>query len=225
MKKIKITKLGAGLLLAGLLSTPNIVSATIVDVDFGSINNGTFERLDPTATFGPADQVWTVSGNNVDYITGYWQSPNGSNASGPRPDSVDLEGAVTGGSISTTINVDSSDSVTINFSLAGNPDAGPGVKQGNISVGLGGAVQDLSYTVTSANNDANMGWIAESVTFSGIGTGLQTLTFSDTDPNTGFGLVIGNAAVPEPTTMVAGALMLLPLGVSAMRIMRKSRIA
>ena len=32
-------------------------------------------------------------------------------------------------------------------------------------------------------------------------------------------------AVPEPTTMIAGALLLLPLGASTLRILRKSRMA
>jgi hypothetical protein len=33
------------------------------------------------------------------------------------------------------------------------------------------------------------------------------------------------SAVPEPTTMVAGALLLLPFGASALRILRKKRAA
>ena len=34
-----------------------------------------------------------------------------------------------------------------------------------------------------------------------------------------------DSVVPEPTTMLAGALLLLPLGMSALRILRKNRIA
>jgi hypothetical protein len=220
MKKIKLEKLGLGLCLAGLLSVPSITSAAFVyNVDFGSVNNGTviepgtdiagvtdyraFQRLDVGTKFGPAN-AWTVGDNNVDYITGLWQSPNGSySATGARPNSVDLEGGGDGGSISRQIDVGSGGLVTINFSITGNPDHGTGVKSGTISVSLGGAVQNLTYTVTGANSRANMDWIAESATFLVTGTGSQTLTFAGTGPNSGYGLVIGSA-VPEPTTVIAG---------------------
>jgi hypothetical protein len=33
------------------------------------------------------------------------------------------------------------------------------------------------------------------------------------------------AAVPEPTTMIAGAMLLLPFGASMLRILRKNRTA
>ena len=36
---------------------------------------------------------------------------------------------------------------------------------------------------------------------------------------------VHNAVVPEPTTMIAGALLLLPFGASTLRILRKSRAA
>jgi hypothetical protein len=39
------------------------------------------------------------------------------------------------------------------------------------------------------------------------------------------GGTISITAVPEPTTMVAGAMLLLPLGMSALRILRKNRMA
>jgi len=37
--------------------------------------------------------------------------------------------------------------------------------------------------------------------------------------------IFGTAAVPEPTTMIAGALLLLPFGASTLRILRKNRTA
>jgi hypothetical protein len=45
------------------------------------------------------------------------------------------------------------------------------------------------------------------------------------DPNTGNsqGLIYSPAVVPEPSTLIAGALMLLPFGASTLRILRKSR--
>ena len=40
-----------------------------------------------------------------------------------------------------------------------------------------------------------------------------------------FGASINISAVPEPTTMIAAALLLLPFGASALRMLRKSRKA
>jgi len=54
-----------------------------------------------------------------------------------------------------------------------------------------------------------------------------TLTFMDVtgaDSNGGWIDNVGITPVPEASTMLAGALMLLPLGVSATRIMRKNRM-
>jgi hypothetical protein len=66
-----------------------------------------------------------------------------------------------------------------------------------------------------------------SYTFMATGTA-TTLTFMDvthTDSNAGWIDNVGISAVPEAGTMAAGALMLLPLGVSALRIMRKNQLA
>ena len=55
-----------------------------------------------------------------------------------------------------------------------------------------------------------------------------TLTFMDTsgfDSNAGWIDNVGVSAVPEPTTVLAGALLLLPFGVSTLRMLRKSRTA
>jgi hypothetical protein len=43
------------------------------------------------------------------------------------------------------------------------------------------------------------------------------------DPAVHGGAAIGLSAVPEPTTMIAGALLLLPFGASTLRIVRKKR--
>ena len=50
------------------------------------------------------------------------------------------------------------------------------------------------------------------------------------DPNAQYGLtaqemIFDAVAVPEPTTLVAGALMLLPFGASTLRILRRNRVA
>ena len=55
---------------------------------------------------------------------------------------------------------------------------------------------------------------------------LSYLNYSGYNGSTPWGAVIGNvvlSAVPEPTTVVAGALLLLPFGMSTLRILRKSK--
>jgi hypothetical protein len=49
------------------------------------------------------------------------------------------------------------------------------------------------------------------------GSGPYTSSFS--------GSMSGVSGVPEPTTIIAGALLLLPFGASAVRILRKNRAA
>ena len=76
-----------------------------------------------------------------------------------------------------------------------------------------------------------------SVTVNGLGyvTGTGTTTYDSTlmswsfttqDPSTtkGFTFSASTSSVPEPSTVVAGALLLLPFGVSTLRILRRSKL-
>jgi hypothetical protein len=59
-------------------------------------------------------------------------------------------------------------------------------------------------------------------------TGDNTLELVGTGTDDGVGAIIDNVsltAVPEPTTMIAGALLLLPLGASTLRLLRKRQTA
>jgi hypothetical protein len=63
-----------------------------------------------------------------------------------------------------------------------------------------------------------------------LNSGANTLEFLVTaqrngSDNTAFINNVNVSAVPEPTTMVAGALLLLPFGMSTLRMLRKSRTA
>ena len=71
---------------------------------------------------------------------------------------------------------------------------------------------------------------------SGVGTvsgnGYEDTTlywsFTSQDPsldNDGWTFSASTTAVPEPSTVVAGALLLLPFGVSTMRILRKNKVS
>jgi hypothetical protein len=54
---------------------------------------------------------------------------------------------------------------------------------------------------------------------------LMNWSFTSQDPNTGQGFTFSasTSAVPEPSTVVAGALLLLPFGVSTLRILRRNK--
>jgi hypothetical protein len=61
----------------------------------------------------------------------------------------------------------------------------------------------------------------------GIWNGTETIQINDLWPDTGSfsHIEIGGAVVPEPTTVIAGALLLLPFGLSTLRVLRKTRRA
>jgi hypothetical protein len=58
---------------------------------------------------------------------------------------------------------------------------------------------------------------------SGYGGGAFTLYAAQTDPGGDKVLYNLESVVPEPTTMIAGALLLLPFGASTLRMLRKNR--
>lgn len=70
------------------------------------------------------------------------------------------------------------------------------------------------------------GQIANSLTYTFTAAGADTITFQDLtgfDSNAGWIDNVRISAVPEPTTVIAGALLLLPLGASAIRFVRRNR--
>ena len=118
----------------------------------------------------------------------------------------------------------------LTFALSGNPDGFPGTKKLGVGLTLGGASPyAFSYSIGSnTHTDMEYQYVTAYFTASDTSEVLQFQDQSSYEGSTPYGAVIGNVAltaVPEPTTMLAGALMLLPLGVSAIRIMRKSRVA
>jgi hypothetical protein len=71
--------------------------------------------------------------------------------------------------------------------------------------------QDGNLDVTDIQMTLDAGWAANT-------GGLQELTLDSINASV-------PSAVPEPTTMFAGVLLLLPFGASTLRILRKSRAA
>jgi hypothetical protein len=96
----------------------------------------------------------------------------------------------------------------------------------------------VEYAVVGYYDDTTaIGYTADSgvgaapgITFDGykydeLGLGLDLPTIGYAPPIFGPNFQYEVSAVPEPTTMIAGALLLLPFGASTLRILRKNRVA
>jgi len=95
--------------------------------------------------------------------------------------------------------------------------AGVAQDSGTFSVQWNGIDWDFHPTSSTATT-----W-TETVTGAG---NLNTLVLEGTGLSDSYGAIIGNVSlVPEPTTVVAGAMLLLPFGMSTLRMFRKSRTA
>jgi hypothetical protein len=78
------------------------------------------------------------------------------------------------------------------------------------------AMNDAATYVADVNNARNTGWNFNQYTdtwLDPVNSNSQGLLWNNTTP------------VPEPTTMIAGALLLLPFGASTLRFIRKNRTA
>ncbi len=162
--------------------------------------------------FGP----WIVGGGAqgvalIDRVREpYWQGPNGSEFS------VDLSGVQSGSITATISGLTQGAYYNVNFWLSGNPEGGQAIKTAQVTFGSG--VQTVDFDITG-NNNANMGWVAQSLLFM-ADSDTVFLQFADatTDGDNGYGAVIGlasvtAAAIPEPATMalMGGALLGLAL--------------
>jgi choice-of-anchor C domain-containing protein len=114
---------------------------------------------------------------------GFWQHADG-------VQSLDLEGGVPGGVAQTFTTVPLL-KYKVRFKLAGNPDAGPTVKTGDV-LADGKILQSFSFSIAGKTR-ANMGYLGKETHF--IASGLSTtLTFRSTT-GTGFGPVIDDVDV------------------------------
>jgi choice-of-anchor C domain-containing protein len=162
---------------------------------------------------------WNVVSGSVDLIGGYWESPpSGGN-------SVDMAGDTSGTINQTITGFTVGQLYQLSFYLSGNPDGPPATKTLGVGLTIGGGTSDtFTYTI-GANSHGNMSYVLENVDFTATGPS-EVLQFQDQSvPGpTPWGAVIGGVsltAVPEPTTMVLGALLLLPFGTNALRMLRK----
>jgi len=92
--------------------------------------------------------------------------------------------------------------------------------------GTSGAAQQVNYGL---NGNINFGWglqTAPSTLIVVVDTALSVSAINAANIQDGVAINLQDLApVPEPTTIAAGALMLLPLGIGAVRSLRKDRVS
>jgi choice-of-anchor C domain-containing protein len=212
MKKKTLRCSSAAVAVAGivLMGSFNFAAANLV-IDGGfelpSIT-GTFTTYNPGAMGG-----WTVVSGSVDLIHNYWQPAEGTQ-------SLDTAGNISG-KIQQTIATTIGTTYRLTFDMSGNPDGNPTIK--SLLVTFGSVSQTFNFDTTGITR-ANMGWTAMS--WDVVATSSSSLLSFQDSGGTAYGSALDNVslvAVPEPATVVAGALLLLPFGASLLRIVRKNR--
>ncbi len=165
-------------------------SATTIFSDGFNFTNppSTFTTVGSGGTIGP----WTVGGNSVDWIGGYWQPAEGNG-------SIDMSGN-NAGSLSTTLSTVAGQSYTLNFYMAGNTDGGNSVKSLQVQVG---SLDQTFHFDTSGQSRGSMGWVLESASFTASGN--DVLKFTSLD-NNAYGAALDgvtvSSVVPEPGSMM-----------------------
>jgi choice-of-anchor C domain-containing protein len=205
--------------LAALVALPVAASATLVtDGNFTQAPDpGIFTTYFASQTMGG----WTVTAGSVDLIGSYWTPPPGGGRS------VDMAGNSSGTIEQTISGLVVNQQYQLSFYLSGNPDGPPAVKV--LGTILGASTDSFTYT-TAINYNHSLSYTLETASFTATSVS-EVLQFQDQSSYNGstpFGAVIGNvslAPVPETTTMVAGAMFLLPFAFSTLRVLRRNRMA
>jgi hypothetical protein len=237
----------AALALAG---ATQIASASLIDVNFYSINysppGGTASGA---AVVGTANDQW----NGIDGDNGFGSVSSLINTSGS-PTGVTLTYNTAGGAAVTSLAQNTQPTPSMmNDYLFNNAGGAITVSVGNLAAGTYDLYVYLASNDASGNNRAavvtanaytalatgnsqpsfiagqNYLLLTPTVGASGVLTitesDLSTVNTSGEVDMNGLQIVSGVAAVPEPTTVIAGALMLLPFGASTLRILRKRQSA
>jgi choice-of-anchor C domain-containing protein len=181
--------LGSGGAHANLITNGSFEDGASVGGSFSTLTAGS------TALTG-----WTIDWGQIDHIGTYWTPSQGAR-------SLDLNGLVPG-SISQSFTTTSGTPYEIKFDLAGNPDFA-GTKT-LLVWGDGASVFNQVFTFDSTGKStSNMGWVTESLTFTG-GAGSTTLHFTSltffpvTGPGPAYGPALDNVsvtAVPLPPSL------------------------
>jgi hypothetical protein len=201
MKTVKIWALAASCGLVAFQSWAGSISVPT----FGAIGGNTgFYDTGVGSTFGQ-NSGWTVTSGTVDFIGGYWQSPDGNQT-------VDMDGN-NPGAIATTIDVPAAGTVTVDFDLSGNPDGGSSLK--TLQVQLGSATPEVLTYTTGSNTHSDMDYVAESAVFNISTPGDLTLSFASLDVSSSpYGPVVATVTASEANSVPDGGFSLMLLGLS-----------
>lgn len=230
IEKFGCTTVPCGLPWAGLACVLGLATA-LPSVGYANlVQDGSFEdqvATQPYETFSAGQSFggWTVTAGNVNLVNGAWLAADGNQSVGFSGNSP--------GTIQQTIVVPAGNYL-LTFDLSGDSTGLPITK--TIQVSFGGATKDFSFTTTGSNG--NMNWALESWDIYLPTGGSTVLSFADVSGPSGnspgdpyYGAALDNVsltdppAVPESGTLLAGALLLFPVGLSAVRILRNRRAA
>jgi choice-of-anchor C domain-containing protein len=212
MKFVSITVMAATLALAGAAqASSNLVTNGSFEAGSPQPGNGGFATLGAGST---AMAGWTVTGDSVDWINGYWQASDGTH-------SVDLNGLGVGG-VSQTITTVAGQTYLLTFDLSGNPDSAIATR--TLQVTAGDASDPFAFAM-GGNSHGAMGWLGQSLTFKALSNS-TTINFASTSgDNCCWGPVLDNVSVsamggvPEPATW---ALMLGGFSLAGVALRRRS---
>jgi hypothetical protein len=225
MKKTKLTSLGFGLAAAiGLALCANTAQAAI-SLDFANLPRTAIQFNGAASSF----QLNPTSGGNQFQITGGGTGSavlfQGNVASGPwtyGPITTvgnHQSANVTGGGVLTISDGSADLTGNVNWIEVSTTGSIGGVNAALVvnvtGITYSGTDPDLMSLATSSDGSMNLSFqFSPSKTLTDLTTGVLPY-------KTSYSGSISNIPVPEPTTMLAGALLLLPFGVSAIRMLRR----
>jgi choice-of-anchor C domain-containing protein len=157
--------------------------------------NGSFETtvvggsFDTYGTGNTSLTGWSIVGS-IDHIGNYWQAADGHQ-------SLDMNGFFAAGEISQTVFVPAAGTVSVKFSIAGNPDNVPIIK--TLGVSLTG-LQQFTFDISNpGSTHGNMGWVGKTAKFTAPAAGNYTLKFAALNDDGGaFGPALDNVSVTLP---------------------------
>jgi hypothetical protein len=213
-----------------IMAFASVVVANSARASFNLITDGDFSTPGQGVggyTYAPTGSPWTfspliggVSGSGITYIPSAFENTPLNIQAGFLQTAGGSVSSTDPASISQVFSAPAAGSYDLSFMYAGRTYDG-GTTTFKVSVD-GSSV----FTVTPLSGQ---NFTPESLIVT-LANGNHTLAFTSTAPVIGYDetAFIGNVsltAVPEPTTIISAALMLLPFGASTLRILRRKQVA